>query len=266
MDRLDQPLSDAPMPRRSGATSRSSPYSRNARSRTADDFGSWKHDRYDENASTRGPRRGNSGRPMSFPRDPAETNEVRATGKLFIENLHWDVSEHDLKTLFEQIGPVTKAYIKYDRSDRSTGRAVVVYDNPNHALQAKNEYDGAKAKGQVISITQEMRADRPKVQTQKSLLSRFDLGSRLKGGEEEEAAGKFGDRLGPVRHAREGNKTTSTRGGNGQRNTPREKRKPKTAADLDSELDAFMNAPAKDSAQTQAQAQPTQQQHDVEMA
>ncbi len=58
---------------------------------------------------------------------------------------------------------------------------MVVYDNPNHALQAKNEYDGAKAKGQVISITQEMRADRPKVQTQKSLLSRFDLGSRLKG-------------------------------------------------------------------------------------
>jgi THO complex subunit 4 len=57
---------------------------------------------------------------------------------------------------------------------------VVVYDNPNHALQAKNEYDGAKAKGQVISITQEMRADRPKVQTHKSLLSRFDLGSRLK--------------------------------------------------------------------------------------
>ncbi|GAC72772.1 uncharacterized protein PANT_7d00265 [Moesziomyces antarcticus T-34] len=265
MDRLDQPLSDAPMPRRSGATSRSSPYSRNARSRTADDSGSWKHDRYDENASARGPRRAGSGRPLSFPRDPAETNEVKATGKLFIENLQWDVSEQDLKTLFEQIGPVAKAYIKYDRSDRSTGRAVVVYDNPNHALQAKNEYDGAKAKGQVISITQEMRADRPKVQTHKSLLSRFDLGSRLKGGEEE-AAGSFVDRLGPVRHAREGKKTASTRGENARTAATREKRKPKTAADLDAELDAFMNTPAQESAQTQTQAQPTQQQHDVEMA
>ena len=59
----------------------------------------------------------------------------------------------------------------------------MVYDDPNHALQAKNEYDGAKAKGQVISITQEMRADRPRrVQDQpRSLLSRFDLSSRLKG-------------------------------------------------------------------------------------
>lgn len=142
MDRLDQPLSDTPMPRRSGATSRSSPYSvslppsphrgslsdptsdilhprsvqRNARSRTADDTGLWKHDRYDENASARGPRRAGSGRPLSFPRDPAETNEVKATGKLFIENLHWDVSEQDLKTLFEQIGPVAKAYIKVSLS------------------------------------------------------------------------------------------------------------------------------------------------------
>jgi RNA recognition motif-containing protein len=53
---------------------------------------------------------------LSFPRDPAETNEVKATGKLFIENLHWDVSEQDLKTLFEQIGPVAKAYIKVSLS------------------------------------------------------------------------------------------------------------------------------------------------------
>lgn len=59
----------------------------------------------------------------------------------------------------------------------------MIYDNPNHALQAKNEYDGAKAKGQVISITQEMRADRPKdaQANQRSLLSRFGLSSRLEG-------------------------------------------------------------------------------------
>lgn len=59
----------------------------------------------------------------------------------------------------------------------------MIYENPNHAMQAKNEFDGAKAKGQVISITQEMRADRPKdaQAAQRSLLSRFDLSSRLKG-------------------------------------------------------------------------------------
>lgn len=49
---------------------------------------------------------------MFFPQDKSEANEVKPTGKLTIENLHYDVSERDLKDLFEQIGPVTKAYIK----------------------------------------------------------------------------------------------------------------------------------------------------------
>lgn len=49
---------------------------------------------------------------MFFPQDKSEINEVKPTGKLMIENLHWDVSEQDLKNLFEQIGPVTKAYIR----------------------------------------------------------------------------------------------------------------------------------------------------------
>lgn len=47
---------------------------------------------------------------------------------------------------------------------------------------AKNEFDGAKAKGQVITITQEMRSDRPAGKSQagdKGLLSRFDLLSRM---------------------------------------------------------------------------------------
>lgn len=71
---------------------------------------------------------------------------------------------------------------QFDRSGRSTGTAIIVYENPNHAIAAKREYDGAKAKGQVISITQDLRADRPeRPVTGKSLLSRFDLSSRLDG-------------------------------------------------------------------------------------
>ncbi|EST06389.1 RNA recognition motif domain protein [Kalmanozyma brasiliensis GHG001] len=252
MDRLDQPLSSAPSgPRRSGAGSRNSPYNRSSRSSAADSAGSWQHDRYQDNdGQRRGPRNGSSRSPMFFPQDKSEVNEVKPTGKLTIENLHYDVSERELKDLFGSIGPVAKAYIKYDRSDRSTGVAVVIYDNPNHALQAKNEFDGAKAKGQVISITQEMRAERPKgVQAgQRSLLSRFDLSSRMKGdGAETNGANSFADRLGPVRNGGRGDQ----RQPNGRqvaqpRNAPakREKRKPVTAADLDAELEAFMNTPS----------------------
>lgn len=49
---------------------------------------------------------------MFFPRDRSNDNEVRPTGKLTVENLHYDVSQAELKQLFEQIGPVVKAYIK----------------------------------------------------------------------------------------------------------------------------------------------------------
>ncbi|CDU24549.1 uncharacterized protein SPSC_04050 [Sporisorium scitamineum] len=253
MDRLDQPLSSSTSRRSSGAASRNSPYTRSSSSSAADSQGSWKHDLYHRARPHRGPRVGRA--PMFFPQDKSQVNEVKPTGKLAIENLHWDVSERDLEDLFGSIGPITKAYIKYDRADRSTGVAVVVYDNPNHALQAKNEFDGAKAKGQVISITQEMRADRPKgVQgSQRSLLSRFGLSSRLKDGAQADGAGatsSFADRLGPVRNGGRGGQRESNRPTGQQRARPqnaaarREKRKPVTAADLDAELEAFMNAPS----------------------
>lgn len=218
-------------------------------------------------------RNGSSRAPLFFPADKAETNDVKPTGKLIIENLHYDVSESDLKNLFESIGPVTKAYIRYDRSDRSTGVAVVVYDNPNHALQAKAQFDGAKAKGQVISITQEMRAERLKGAhaSQRTLLSRFNLSSRIKDGAEAgsrvHAAGassSFADRLGPVqrggRHGEQRNSTRSSRAQLGARSqngaAKREKRKPVTAADLDAELEAFMKTPSSNINST-AEPQPT---------
>ncbi|CBQ70404.1 conserved hypothetical protein [Sporisorium reilianum SRZ2] len=277
MDRLDQPLSSS---RTSGAASRNSPYNRSSRSSSAADSAeSWKHDRdQDDVRSRRGPRVGRA--PMFFPQDKSEVNEVKPTGKLTIENLHWDVSEQDLENLFGSIGPVTKAYIKYDRADRPTGVAVVVYDNPNHALQAKNQFDGAKAKGQVISITQEMRADRPKGAqgSQRSLLSRFDLSSRLKDGAQAQEAGganTFADRLGPVRNGGRNGQRESQRPAAGQqpsagrpRNAPpkREKRKPVTAADLDAELEAFMNAPSSTSETRPTPAVTSNAAHDVEMS
>ena len=147
--------------------------------------------------------------------------------------------------------------LQYDRADRSTGVAVVVYDNPNHALQAKNEFDGAKAKGQVISITQEMRAERPKGAqgSQRSLLSRFDLNSRLKDAAQADAtaaSNSFAHRLGPVRNG--GGRAAQRATNRPARNSPpkRDKRKPVTAADLDAQLEAFMNAPSKSQSATAA--------------
>ncbi|SNX82380.1 uncharacterized protein MEPE_01086 [Melanopsichium pennsylvanicum] len=280
MDRLDQPLSSFSNTRSSRAQSRNSPYSRYSRSSApSEGAASWKHDRYQHDTNSHhAPRNAPFRASIFFPQDESEINKVKPTGKLTIENLHYDVSERDLKQLFESIGPVTKSYIKYDRHDRSTGKAVVIYDNPNHAIQAKNEFDGAKAKGQVISITQEMRADRPKQaqHLQPSLLSRFDLSSRDDSEAINAAAHSFADRLGPVRYpSRDGGQRGTSRGGNQParaRNAPAksEKRKPVTAADLDAELEAFMNAPTNTTTATTAshahQSHMTSNGLDVEMS
>ncbi|KAN0061628.1 hypothetical protein ACQY0O_006476 [Thecaphora frezii] len=185
----------------SGAASRSSPYTRSDRSATSSD-GAWKHDMFDAHnqaAGSRGGHRGASGARSGTA--PA----LKPTAKLTIENLHYEVSEAELRDLFERIGPVVKAFVKYDRSGRSTGQAVVIYESVDDAATAQSEYDGAKAKGQVISITQEMRAERPprsgtnhsnnnsgatasaaasgsaSRSSGKDFLSRFDLLSRLGG-------------------------------------------------------------------------------------
>lgn len=41
---------------------------------------------------------------------------------------------------------------KYDHSGRSTGTAFITYKSTTDAIEAKNEYHGAKAKGATISI------------------------------------------------------------------------------------------------------------------
>jgi len=73
--------------------------------------------------------------------------------KIRVENLHWDLSEDDLKELFTRIGPIASVSIVYDRQDRSTGTAYVVYADTRDARTAIQEFDGANANGQPIKLS-----------------------------------------------------------------------------------------------------------------
>lgn len=79
----------------------------------------------------------------------------------------------------------------------------------------------------------------------------------------------FADRLGPVRNGGRGSQRDNGRQAAG-RNAPakREKRKPVTAADLDAELEAFMNRPSNAPSAQEAQSvkAPADAQQDVEMS
>lgn len=83
------------------------------------------------------------------------------------------------------------------------------------------------------------------------------------------AASSFADRLGPVRNGGRGaNRSANADQSARPRNAPakREKRKPVTAADLDAELEAFMNTPSSKTTAASEPAQTAASGQDVEMS
>ena len=50
-----------------------------------------------------------------------------------VNNLHYNVTEEELKKMFEEFGRVRSCKIIWDKADRSTGQAVIEYENPRNA-------------------------------------------------------------------------------------------------------------------------------------
>lgn len=55
--------------------------------------------------------------------------------RLKVSNLHYDITEERLKEeIFGKYGHVHSCLIVWDKQDRSTGEAFVVYENPGAAI------------------------------------------------------------------------------------------------------------------------------------
>jgi len=218
------------------------PYTRPAP--RADVDGQWLHDRAPtgpakmRNATTRAPTA------------PAAS----ISNKLVVSNLHYEITPKDLISIFGQIGTlIREPLLRYDRSGRSSGSAIIAFETAAEAIRAKKQFDGILAKGQPMSIafdTMPPRAPRraTSAPTSASLLNRIQkppLAERLSQDDSTIKAIKApsGPRAftgGPVRNR-------PSRGGSGGANTnaniaraPKGPKKPKTAEELDQELDAFM--------------------------
>ncbi|PWN92380.1 RNA-binding domain-containing protein [Acaromyces ingoldii] len=116
------------------AGGRGSPYARPAYGRNPSSDGPWKHDRFEG---------GGAGRAEADIPSP----------KLLVDGLHWDVSEEELTELFSRIGQLERCSLRFDKSGRSEGKAVVIYRSQADAETAKREYHNANAKGQPISVS-----------------------------------------------------------------------------------------------------------------
>ncbi|KAG5438339.1 hypothetical protein PCANB_002827 [Pneumocystis canis] len=163
----------------------------------------WKHDLYEEllEKSSNTHIMKQSYQPVSKP----------VSYRVRIENLHYELTEDDLN----RIGPVSKLNIKYDRSGRSTGIAYVNFEKIEDAHSAINQFNGANAAGQPITLTLDLQ---PPYKPQKKADSLFNRISSFKV-----------------------NSLYQRRSSNTYRPYRRKNSEYKTQEDLDNELDKYMN-------------------------
>ena len=99
----------------------------------------WKHDMSKYGA----------GQPPRGPQGPSLLGT-----KLFISNLDYNVSNEDIKELFETIGPLISHRVHYhQKSGRSEGTAEVVYADKAKAVLAQKKYHNIELDGRPMNIT-----------------------------------------------------------------------------------------------------------------
>ncbi|KAF2858917.1 RNA-binding domain-containing protein [Piedraia hortae CBS 480.64] len=193
----------------------------------------WVHDRFDEQQQY--PRRRPS--PYGFEQRPSRRRreEEDYGTKLRVDNIHYDLTEDELRGLFERKGPVRSVRLMYDRQDRSEGTAFVTYDDARDARAAMADFDGQNANGQPISITivPTGPVGRARERPQRSLFERMDL-----------PRGRNIDRYVPRKNfSRSRSPLRRPRGGRGHgRNQGQERRPMKTEQELDAEMADYWDA------------------------
>jgi len=218
--------------------------------------GQWLHDK-----APTGPRAdaNGSGHPkVAF----AAGNVVSGNSKLLVSNLHYEITPKDLTSIFGQIGTlVREPLIRYDRSGRSTGVAIISFETPTEATRAKKQFDGILAKGQPMSITYDTMPPRNprRAASAPSLINRIQkppLLDRLSRDDAQIKTPSAPRGLGPIR-------SRPSRGLPAPRLGPK---KPKTAEELDKELDAFMGDSDTAAPTTEVEVPMETPAQDVEMA
>jgi len=73
---------------------------------------------------------------------------------MYVSNLGFHVSEHDLRKLFEQFGNVSSAKVITDReTGRSRGFGFVEMDSDTEAKEAMDKLNNKEIEGRAMSVT-----------------------------------------------------------------------------------------------------------------
>lgn len=186
---------------------------------------------------------------------PMRSSVVRSapavqSNKLLISNLEAGVTDEDIHELFGRFGPVSKAFVHFDRTGNSLGTAEVIFTNASAASQAHKEYNNVLLDGKPMHI--ELVADpsalarasapvsvmMPAQQVAMAMPSRGGRGRGAGRGVRGGAIAGRGVGRGAVRGRGAGRGAARGRGGAG-RGGRREREPEPTASNLDDQLDKW---------------------------
>ncbi|PAN50320.1 hypothetical protein PAHAL_9G512300 [Panicum hallii] len=181
----------------------------------------WQHDMYPAVAATGG---GSGGR----------VSAIETGTKLYISNLDFGVSNEDIKELFSELGDLKRSSINYDRSGRSKGTAEVVFARRADAVAAVKKYNNVQLDGKPMKI-EIVGTNTP---TAAAALPAINGGQARNTVNAVKSAPRGGPTGMPQRrpHQRGGG---GRRGGGSGGRRGKERGKPKSAEELDADLEKY---------------------------
>ncbi|XP_026684167.1 probable RNA-binding protein 19 [Diaphorina citri] len=79
--------------------------------------------------------------------------DIAESGRIFVRNLSYTVTEDDLTKLFEKYGPLAEVILPIDKeTDKTKGFALVTFLMPEHATQAYQHLDGTVFLGRMLHL------------------------------------------------------------------------------------------------------------------
>ncbi|RYN30478.1 Multiple RNA-binding domain-containing protein 1 [Alternaria arborescens] len=84
---------------------------------------------------------------------PDEEDKIRETGRLYLRNLHYEVTEDEIKEQFSKHGALEEVHVPLKKADgKGKGFAFVQFQNPNEAVEAYLDNDNTIFQGRLLHI------------------------------------------------------------------------------------------------------------------